>query len=333
MKISAVAAAVLLSCNARAAVGFEQVNFPDPPGKPLTVGIWYPSDDSPSPQALALFTQTVAVQGRISGERLPLILISHGNGGNLASHYDTALALARAGFIAVAVTHTGDNSSDQSYAGNLIDLTDRPRQIKQVLDAMLSTWRGRDRIDSSRIGIFGFSLGGFTALVEIGGEPNLQRFGSTCAVKPDAPECQFVKQRHGDQLESVRAKPAWVHDSRIKAAVVAAPAMSLLFQAGGVRQIKVPVQMWRATKDEQVPDLWNTAFLREELGSLTSEELVRGAGHYVFLAPCSEALAKAVPQICEDPPGVNRTAFHRELDSAIIAFFRKELKFQPMAPK
>ncbi len=76
------------------------MSVPDPEGKPIAMAIWYPSDapaaDSPLGQAL----QFVATNAPVSGKQLPLILISHGNSGSLASHYDTALALAKMGFVA-----------------------------------------------------------------------------------------------------------------------------------------------------------------------------------------------------------------------------------------
>ena len=156
----------------RASVGFQQMTVPDPQGKPLAVGIWYPGSGTASSQPLDLFTQEVVANGQISGNHLPLILISHGAGGSFANHYDTALALAGAGFVVAAVTHTGDNYMDDSYAGNRKDLIDRPRQIKIVTDYMLSVWPQHSHLDPNRIGIFGFSLGGFTALVEIGGTPD-----------------------------------------------------------------------------------------------------------------------------------------------------------------
>src|SRR5215472_9059957 len=102
-------------------VGYQQITVPDPDDKALQVGIWYPSAASASLQPLGLFQQTVAPKGALSGYRLPMVLISHGVSGSLASHYDTALALAQAGFVVAAVTHTGDNSQDQSYVGNQRD--------------------------------------------------------------------------------------------------------------------------------------------------------------------------------------------------------------------
>lgn len=64
---------------------------------------------------------------------LPVIFISRGNQGSLASHYDTALVLAQAGFVAAAFTYTGDNTQDPSYAGNRINLLLRSRQLKGVI--------------------------------------------------------------------------------------------------------------------------------------------------------------------------------------------------------
>lgn len=116
--------------SARAAtrkVGFQQATVPDPQGKAIAVGIWYPTSSEVSHHSLGFFTQDVALNGTLAGEHLPLVLISHGVYGSMASHYDTAMALAEAGYVVAAPTHTGDSSSDQSYLGKRIDLIDRPR--------------------------------------------------------------------------------------------------------------------------------------------------------------------------------------------------------------
>lgn len=78
-------------------VGFETVSAPNGDEPPLRVGVWYPSAGVPSDRALEDFTQRVLPHGHVDGRRLPLVMISHGGGGSLAGHYDTALALARAG--------------------------------------------------------------------------------------------------------------------------------------------------------------------------------------------------------------------------------------------
>ena len=101
-------------------------------------------------------TMSVAVNGSVHGKALPLVVMSHGNGGSFLGHHDTAIALADAGFVVAAVTHTGDNYKDQSRG---TDVMDRPRQMSRVIDHMLSSWDGRGTIDAARVGMFGFFVG------------------------------------------------------------------------------------------------------------------------------------------------------------------------------
>src|SRR6516162_5828538 len=145
---------------------FERVMVPDPDGPLLEAGIWYPSDAPASSQQLGLYTQTVAAGGVVAGRSLPLVVMSHGTGGSFEGHYDTALALAEAGVVVAAVTHTGDNYRDQSGFNRV---ENRPRHITALVDYMLSSWPRREALDPERIGMFGFSAGSFTTLVAIGG--------------------------------------------------------------------------------------------------------------------------------------------------------------------
>lgn len=311
---------------AAGSVGFQQVSVPDTPHAAIAVGIWYPSNAPAGVRTLGLIRQTVAVNGNVSGNRLPLILISHGTAGGLTSHYDTALALAGAGFVVAAPTHTGDNYADQSYAGNRVDLIDRPRQMAVVLDWIVNNWSARGSVDGRRIGVFGFSLGGFTALVLAGGTPELWRMRQLCSERPRAPECLFVQQRHGDQLDASSGDPAWRHDMRIRAAVVAAPAAAYLFGPGDLKHVLIPIQLWRAENDENAPDAWNSALIRQELPAGAEEHVVAGAGHFAFLAPCSRGLAAVASSLCVDAPGFDRTAFHRDFNESVVHFFAKDLQ-------
>jgi predicted dienelactone hydrolase len=318
--------ATLLANACLASVGFQQATVPDPNGKALAVGIWYPSSTEASAHALGMLRHEVALNGTLAGSSLPVVLISHGMGGSLASHIDTANALARAGFVVAAVTHTGDNTLDRSDAGNRRDLIDRPRQVKVVLDWLLSSWSGREQLNARRIGIFGFSLGAFTGLVLIGGTPELKRMLELCSSNTQTPECAFVHQAHGDQLDPDPKEPVWIHDNRIKAAVLAAPAVGYLFGPGSLRAVSVPIQMWRAENDSQAPDAWNGAVIRDGLAAHPDSHLVRGADHFVFLAPCSESLAAAAPQICTDASGLDRAAFHRAFNQALADFFSTAMR-------
>jgi predicted dienelactone hydrolase len=307
-----------------AAVGYQQVTIPDRDGKSMQAGIWYPSNTQTVAHPLGMFSQEVALNGAIAGQGLPLVLVLHGTSGSLSSHIDTTNALARAGYVVVAVTHIGDNTQDRVYVGNRIDLIDRPRQARAALDWVLSSWPGHLNLNPRRIGVFGFSLGGFVALVLIGGTPEIARMAQLCDSNPSAPECAFVKNSHG--LSPSTEAPLWIHDARIKAAVIAAPAASYLFGPGDLREVSVPIQLWRVENDSQAPDAWNGAVVRDNLKVHPDSHLVQGADHFVFLAPCSDALAEAAAQICQDPAGFDRAAFHRAFNQSVVDFFTTRLR-------
>src|SRR3546814_8676677 len=104
-----------------------------------------------------------------------MVVISHGTGGGGMSHADTALALAEAGFVVAAPTHTGDNCRDDSAVGTSDWLVDRSRHISRVTDFMTDSWTNHARLDGERVGVFGLSAGATTALIVMGGVPDLGR--------------------------------------------------------------------------------------------------------------------------------------------------------------
>jgi len=321
-----IAGVTMLACGQAGAAGFQRAMISDPEDRPLAVGIWYPSDAPVSAEPNTPFRQALAIDGVINGSRLPLVVVSHGYGGWLGSHADTALALAEAGFVVVAVTHTGNNYEDESYPMSRWTL-DRPRHVRHVLDYMLHHWRGHDRIDASRIGIFGFSAGGYTALVSIGGVPDPEKVASHCRAEPDEVACRLGA---GNPLDSSGAKALQgAHDPRIKAAAIAAPGLGFGFDAPALARVTVPVQLWAMSEDRVVPHASNSEIVRRSLPKAPDFRMVEGAGHYAFLQPCDPLLEKAEPKvwamICTDPPGFDRGDFHQRFNREVAAFFKKSL--------
>jgi predicted dienelactone hydrolase len=309
-------------------VGFAIVSVPNGDHPPLEVGVWYPTDAPASPQRLELYSQTVAPGAAVAGRRLPLVVISHGNGGSLAGHYDTALALAHAGFVVAAPTHTGDNYRDQSRA---VRIAERPQQLHAVIDYMLGAWPGHDRLDPARVGAFGFSAGGFTVLVAAGGTPDLGKIRPFCAAHPSQYVCLLVRRAAPDVLDPKVTPPpsdatVWVHDGRIRAAVVAAPALGFAFAPDGLKATTAPIQLWRAEADRVLPSPDYAEAARDALPSPPDYHVVQGADHWDFLAPCSPALAKVAPQICGEIGGFDRAAFHARFNREVVAFFLAKLR-------
>lgn len=305
------------------AAGFETLRVSDGTDKPLEVAVWYPTEAVAQPVDLGPFTLDIARGGALAGQRLPLIVISHGNGGATLSHHDTAVALAQAGFVVAAVAHTGDNHADQSRAASMMD---RPRHISRVIDHMLSQWSGKDRIDAKRIGVFGHSSGGFTALATVGGIADLGRIAPHCQQRPGDYPCQLMARQPAGTAALVAAVAQPAPDNRVRAAVVVAPALGFTFTQASLVAISVPVQLWRAEEDVVLPHPWYVEPVRAALPQPLDYRVVPKAGHFDFLAPCTQRFAAMAPPLCGSQPGFDRAAFHREFNAAVIGFFSTALK-------
>jgi predicted dienelactone hydrolase len=322
-----VAVLLLLAASPVGAAGFQFGSAPDPDDRPIELGIWYPSDAPAAPKTIGPVQQDVAYYGPVAGKALPLIVISHGTGGSALGHYDTALALADAGFVVVALSHTGDNYKDRAYSFTPRNFTDRPRHVSRVVDFMLNDWDGHDRLDPARIGIFGHSAGAATALILIGGNPDLSLAVLFCRDHREDWGCRQARELSGDR--PLRAAdwttPDWHHDPRLKAAALAAPALGQAFGKTGLANVTAPVQLWRAEDDVITPNKWFGDIVRDDLPTPPEDHLVAKAGHFDFLAPCGDALAKLAPDICNSEPGFDRSRFHQEMNKAIVAFFTAKL--------
>jgi predicted dienelactone hydrolase len=286
-------------------VRFEEVRISNGSEPPLVAGIWRPAHESP-------------------GHPLPLVVISHGGAAAYQVHADTAIALARAGFVAAAVSHAGDTWDDQSH---VMELWRRPQQLHRLISYMLEEWPGRSTLDPKRVGAFGFSNGGFTVLVSAGGRPDLDRIGPYCQDHPDHDLCTAMKQAGVDPTHPpIHAPPnAWVADPRIKAIVAAAPAFGFTFDRAGLSRVRIPVQIWRAADDRHQPNPYYDEAVRAALPGPVDYHVVPLAGHFAFLPPCDERMAAAQPMICKDAPGFDRAAFHKALNAGIVHFFRAHL--------
>jgi predicted dienelactone hydrolase len=331
-RIAALFAAALISIVAGHAeaveVGFSEVRIANGGEKPLVVGVWYPTSAPAQDRPLGAYVQHVAPDAPVVGEQLPLVVMSHGNGSTYQNHYDTAIALAKAGFVAAAVSHTGDTHDDQSRA---VFVMDRPLHIHRLLAYMLTEWPGCAQIDASRVGMFGFSIGGFTALVAVGGVPDLSLAEAHAKAHPDYYDAQVAKRSGAtpEALAMLRSKlPAstWVHDLRIKAAVVAAPALGYTFGRDGLKDISVPIQLWRAADDHILPHPDYAEAVRIALPSPPEFHLVDNADHFDFLAPCTDLLRQVAPAICVSRPGFDRTAFHQTFNAEVVRFFEQTLR-------
>jgi predicted dienelactone hydrolase len=179
--------------------------------------------------------------------------------------------------------------------------------------------------------MFGFSAGGFTTLVSIGGVPDFSRVGPMCHQFPGDFACQLIAQNGSNSnlsmpLTSTAARAA---DPRIKAAVVAAPALGFAFSPDGLKNVKVPVQLWRADNDALLPHPRYAEAVRLALPEAPDYHVVPNAGHFDFLVPCSNALSSIAPAICTSAVSFDRASFHASFNAAVVSFLNKALKAGP----
>jgi predicted dienelactone hydrolase len=306
-------------------VGFVNLSLTDPvEGGPMRAWAVYPSTAPGGTTELGPFTIEAVAGAPAAPGRHPLVVFSHGTGGAMLGHHDSMTALARAGFVAAAVEHPRDNYRDQSGFGTDLQVIGRVHHMVALIDGALADPRLAPQIDRARIGVAGFSAGGYTALLLVGAKPNLALFKDYCKAEPDDPMGCVQAAQDGAPR---RRKPDLevVSDPRVHAAFVMAPAIGYIFDKAGLADVHVPIRLYRAGADQVLRYPWNAERIRRLLPTPPEYEVIEGAGHYVFLPPCSPALAAQAAEICTDAPGIDRAAIHKRLNAEMVAFFRKTL--------
>lgn len=289
------------------------------------MGIWYPSSSPQAPVTVGNILQTVALDGQVSDDDLPIVVFSHGSAGWYGDRSESAQRLADAGFVAVSMTYPGDNYQDSNDKA-IEQLINRPRITSRVLDFVTEVWPGKDHVDKSKIGFYGFSAGGFTGLVAIGGVPDWKLFASHCAAIPAEGVCNEGSAAYFSHPKAAQIPAsAWHHDPRIKAAVLVSPGWAFSFDATSISNINVPVELWGGSKDTVVPFESNIGYVQRYLSHVVSAHEVHDARHNSFLKPCSEVVRAKNPDFCSDEPGFDRPAFQADFNTALVGFFQSEL--------
>lgn len=320
-------------------VGFQPITIHDPVNGGAMPGyVFYPAAHAEGatwvgPYQLHATRNAAAIPGT-----KPLVVISHGHGGSDLGHHDLAVYLASHGFIVATLEHPRDNFHDASGDGHPEVEIGRPIQVKAAIDMLLANPRWKTSIDPQRIGVAGFSNGGYTSLLLVGAVPRFTRFMDYCKAHPDdSNQCggfgafKAEAARHGQTPEQMLAAMQgefhrWgdPHDPRVKAAFAMAP-QSLVFDKSGLASIDRPVFLYYGQDDRVLVPRYNALHIAPLIKTLAGIKMIPKAGHYVFLSPCSPQLTKDAPEICLDPPGVDRVAVHRQIDADALAFFRKTL--------
>ncbi|CAH0284639.1 alpha/beta fold hydrolase [Roseomonas sp. CECT 9278] len=252
--------------------------------------------------------------------RAPLVLLLHGAGGTFADHAPLAAALARAGIAALAVTQEADRAAPNAFAR----MAARARDASRVLDQVLAAQPAR--VDPARIGVFGYSAGGTAALLLAGGRADPARWVALCADHPDERLCHSPFGRAALEAAAGLA-PFAAPDARVRAALLAAPALGFLFAPDGLRAVPptTAVRLWRAGDDTVLREPHHAEAIAPLLPGRPVPVVVPQAGHWVFMPPCDAQRRAALPFLCADPPGLDRDAFLAGFAADAVVFFSAAL--------
>jgi predicted dienelactone hydrolase len=300
-----------------AAAGLKMIVVPaDSSGPAINVAVWYPSDDPPSPIEFGAFILSAAKDGALRGHKLPLVVMSHGRGGSFVANSDTAEHLADNGFVVAALNHPGDTTSDKSRIGELSIYLQRPKDVSRVIDHIITAEPWSAAIDAARIGVFGFSRGGYTGLVAVGARPNFVAGLPMCEGRTD----KICGELHGPQFSNL----PMLHDRRIKAAAIADP-LTIFFTVESFSDVMVPVQLWASEAGFDGVDPKAVEAISAALKTPHTLYKVENSQHFSFVRVCRAGIADQEPVICNDPPGFDREQFHVRLNASVAAFFQANL--------
>jgi len=174
----------------------------------LRVTIWYPAaanaveeplDIGPPNQPLFRPGKAAQDAGFLDDRARPVILLSHGFGGTARIMAWFGIALAREGYVVVAVDHPGNNGRDQMTVAGATLFWERPGDLRAALTRVKADPAIAPPLDLARLGVSGFSAGGFTGLAAAGARVDVQRFRAFCVANPSdgicAPQKEFAVSR------------------------------------------------------------------------------------------------------------------------------------------
>jgi predicted dienelactone hydrolase len=247
-------------------VGMTQVEYVDPTDgdRPLNYMLIYPTAPGVTGTPFKIFLSSNLNLYKDApvvsdGLKHPLVVISHGAGGNGSGYAWFGEYLASRGYLVAMVYHYRANTFDSSALYVRNKLWQRPRDVSLDITHLLRDKVWGSHIDPNQIGVAGHSQGGFTALWLGGARVNPDRF---LAYQRGWKNNQMVPAYLREQMQ-LDAKPAIdVRDDRVKAAFAMAPGdiQGFGMDEAGLRQMSIPSYIIVGAADTATPPKENAEF-------------------------------------------------------------------------
>lgn len=308
----------------------------------LRITVWYPANDltpeediliGPPENPLFYVGEAAPNAGFADDRRRPVILFSHGFGGAARMMGWFGTVMAAQGYVVIAVDHPGNNGVDPMTVAGAALFWERPGDLAAALARVRQDPELGRRLDLAKVGVAGFSAGGFTSLVAAGARVDVSRFKTFCRERPNDGVCRPQKELPTltiDQavafLESPEAKAAVDRAAgdlsvpEVRAAFAMAPAIVQALDLPSLQGLRIPVAIVVGDADEVAPPNTNGSYAARMIPGARLKVLP-GVGHYDFLSRCTPAGEVAVRDLCA--VGVPRSQTHRAaIEQALIHFGR-----------
>ncbi|HEV7435365.1 MAG TPA: dienelactone hydrolase [Pseudorhizobium sp.] len=261
-------------------------------------------------------------------ERFPLVILSHGSGGNAASLGWLSTELARNGFIVASPNHLHSTSGD-SIPVESIKIWERAQDITALIDRLMDDPQWSRLVDPERIGAVGFSLGGTSVMLAAGARASLGAFEGYCAQEKDDSGCTWF-QRGGVDFSKVdrKAFEGSYGDPRIKAVVAVDPGLAMAYQPHSLKALPLPVQVLNLGVGESIMPGVRGEELAKTIPGGTYVS-IPDAVHFTFLGVCNPGGAELLRRygedepICKDGGTTSREELHKQIFFQIAIFLRK----------
>jgi predicted dienelactone hydrolase len=262
--------------------------------------------------------------------RFPLVIMSHGAGGNAGQFGWIASELAHAGFVVVLPNHPGTTTGNAS-AKAAVRVWERPADVTAVLDEITRNADAYPYIDPDQISVLGFSAGGYTAMAIAGArvDPDkLQRFCDT--TDHGMSDCAFLAH-FGIDLHRFDLSPAAqdLSDARIKNAVIVDPGIVSTLTPDSLAAIDIPMMVLNLGDEGTVPAGVHARGASDIIPK-AKYAIVPDAIHFSFLAECKAGGKRILEKegeldpLCDDAGGRSRSAIHKELSATIVAYLKAQ---------
>lgn len=332
---------VLFSISSYAGTAFRQINIDEDKFRPLNIAIWYPTTETGSPERVGgniVFYGTSALRDAApeSGEH-PLLLLSHGYGGNWRNLNWLASEMAAQGYIVAAVDHPGTttfNKRDQDAK----ELWRRPQDLKRAMTKIIATPALAGKVDMQRIAAAGHSLGGWTVMELAGARFNSTRFKNDCRTHFRLSACKLIHtlgiEENAEPLAADASEP------KIKAVVSLDLGLARGFTPKSLSQIAIPVMIMSAQVDsDELPAKLESGYLAEYLPAAGKRVVsVGGATHFSFMQQCKPGATAIIAEkepgdeiVCMDGGIRSRASIHRQIAKDISLFLNQSLDFKPLS--